>query len=305
MDEAEKPPLFCSFLHLQGKQFEAFGQTPNGDTEDEKLMDYLFMLVGGVIAGLFGSLLGLGGGVLIIPMLTLIFGVPMKQAIGTSLICVIATSSGAASLYVKKHLADIRLGMTLELATTMGAIVGGLVAGLINPEVLTILFSLLLFYIALSMIRKRAEGGSVGNPAKGGEGNSSVQGDYRVTNLPFGMGASFFAGNISGLLGVGGGVIKVPAMYLLMGIPLKTAVATSNFMIGVTATAGAFVYYARGEVDFLISGSTMIGVFVGALIGSRVLHLVKMEYLKKTFVIVLLYLSVEMLFKGFHLRFLF
>jgi uncharacterized membrane protein YfcA len=268
-------------------------------------MHYLFMVIGGLMAGLFGSLLGLGGGVLIIPLLTLVFGVPMKEAIGTSLICVIATSCGAASLYVKKHFADIRLGMTLELATTMGAIVGGLVAGIITPEILTILFSSLLFYIALSMIRKRVEKDSVGNPAKGEEGNSPAQRDYQIANLPLGMGASFFAGNISGLLGVGGGVIKVPAMYLLMKVPLKTAVATSNFMIGVTATAGAFLYYARGEVNLLVSGATMIGVFLGALIGSRSIHLIKTEYLRKAFIIVLLYLSVEMLFKGLHLRFLF
>jgi uncharacterized membrane protein YfcA len=260
-------------------------------------MDYLFMVIGGLIAGLFGSLLGLGGGVLIIPLLTLVFGVPMKEAIGTSLICVIATSSGAASLYVRKHFADIRLAMTLELATTIGAIVGGLIAGIIKPEILTILFSVLLFYIALSMIRKR--------PEENQETVSSAPGDYQITNLPFGMGASFFAGNISGLLGVGGGVIKVPAMYLMMGVPLRIAVATSNFMIGVTATAGAFVYYARGEIDLLVSGATMIGVFLGALIGSRILHLIKMEHLKKAFIIVLLYLSVEMLFKGLHLHFLF
>jgi len=255
------------------------------------------MVIGGLIAGLFGSLLGLGGGVLIIPLLTLVFGVPMKEAIGTSLICVIATSSGAASLYVRKHFADIRLAMTLELATTIGAIVGGLVAGIIKPEILTILFSVLLFYIALSMIRKR--------PEKNQETVSSAPGDYQITNFSFGMGASFFAGNISGLLGVGGGVIKVPAMYLMMGVPLRIAVATSNFMIGVTATAGAFVYYARGEVDLLVSGATMIGVFLGALVGSRILHLIKMEHLKKAFIIVLLYLSVEMLFKGLHLHFLF
>ncbi|KPL04108.1 MAG: hypothetical protein AMJ73_04700 [candidate division Zixibacteria bacterium SM1_73] len=255
------------------------------------------MVIGGLIAGLFGSVLGLGGGILIIPMLTLVFGVPIKEAVGTSLICVIATSCGAASLYVKKHMADIRLGMTLELATTIGAIVGGLVAGFIESEVLAILFSLLLLYIAFSMSRRRAE--------MNFESDSSIPEEYPIMNLPLGMGASFFAGNISGLLGVGGGVIKVPTMYLLMGIPLKIAAATSNFMIGVTAAAGAFVYYARGEVDLFVTGSTMIGVFFGALIGSRILHLIKTEYLKKAFIIVLLYLSVEMLFKGLHLHFLF
>jgi uncharacterized membrane protein YfcA len=255
------------------------------------------MAIGGLIAGLFGSVLGLGGGILIIPMLTLVFGIPMKEAVGTSLICVIATSSGAASSYVKKHIADIRLGMTLELATTVGAIAGGLVAGIIKPEVLAMLFSLLLVYVAFSMTRRREE--------KNLERSLSIPKDYQIANFPLGMGASFFAGNVSGLLGVGGGVIKVPTMYLLMGVPLKVAAATSNFMIGVTATAGAFVYFARGEVDLLVSGSTMIGVFLGALIGSRMLHLLKTEYLKKAFIAVLLYLSIEMLFKGLHLRFIF
>ncbi|KPL00506.1 MAG: hypothetical protein AMJ91_04475 [candidate division Zixibacteria bacterium SM23_73_3] len=268
------------------------------------MSDFFFMIVGGILAGLLGSVLGLGGGVLIIPMLTLVFGVPMREAIGASLVCVIATSSGAASLYVKKRLTDIRLGMTLELATTLGAVVGGVIAGIMRPQILSILFSSLLAYTAWTMLRRKPDG-SRGDETRTASNFDNRDGSYNITHLPLGMGASFFAGNISGLLGVGGGIIKVPVMYLLMRVPLKTAVATSNFMIGVTASAGAFVYFSRGEIHPLVAGSTMLGVFFGATLGSRLLPKIKAEYLKKAFVFVLLYLSLEMLFKGLGLHLLF
>ena len=262
------------------------------------MAEFIFMIAGGMLAGLLGSVLGLGGGILIIPMLTLVFGVPMREAIGASLVCVIATSSGAASLYVRRRLCDIRLGMTLELATTLGAVAGGVIAGMLNARTLSILFSALLICTAWSMLRKRDEAESTGDSSNGG-------GSYRVAHLPLGMGASFFAGNVSGLLGVGGGIVKVPVMYMIMRVPLKTAIATSNFMIGVTASAGAFVYFSRGEVHPLVAGSTMLGVFVGATLGSRLLPRIRAEYLKKVFVFVLLYLSLEMLFRGLGLRLLF
>jgi uncharacterized membrane protein YfcA len=262
------------------------------------MSDFFLMALGGMFAGLFGSVLGLGGGVLIIPMLTLLFGVPMREAIGASLVCVIATSSGAASLYVRRRLCDIRLGMTLELATTLGAIAGGVVAGLLRPQILYFLFSALLIYTSWTMLKRKDKNKGSADP-NGGEGSR------QVARLPLGMGASFFAGNVSGLLGVGGGIVKVPVMYLLMRVPLKTAVATSNFMIGVTASAGAFVYFSRGEVHPLVAGSTMLGVFVGATVGSRLLSRIEAEYLKRAFVLVLAYLSLEMLFKGLNLRLLF
>jgi uncharacterized membrane protein YfcA len=262
------------------------------------MSDLPFMALGGVVAGLFGSVLGLGGGILIIPMLTLLFGVPMREAIGVSLVCVIATSSGAASLYVKKQLCNVRLGLTLELATPLGAIAGGVVAGMMNQQILSVLFSILLMYTALSMT-KRKETKQDSNP-----GESHMESE-QYTNLPLGMGASFFAGNVSGLLGVGGGIVKVPVMYLLMKVPLKTALATSNFMIGVTASAGAFVYFSRGEVNPLIAGSTMLGVFLGATAGSRLLPKMKTDLLRKVFVLILAYLSVEMLLKGIGLTLLF
>ncbi len=232
------------------------------------MSDFFFMALGGMFAGLLGSVLGLGGGILIIPMLTLVFGIPMREAIGASLVCVIATSSGAASLYVKKHLTDIRLGMTLELATTLGAIAGGVVAGIMKPQILSILFSVLLACTAWTMFKKKSDG-YIGDEMKNTGNLNYKEGSYKIAHLPLGMGASFFAGNVSGLLGVGGGIIKVPVMYLLMRVPLKTAVATSNFMIGVTASAGAFVYFSRGEVHPLVAGSTMLGVFFGATLENK------------------------------------
>ncbi len=262
------------------------------------MSNFFLMAIGGTLAGFLGSILGLGGGVLIIPMLTLIFGVPMREAIGASLVCVIATSSGAASLYVKKRLCNIRLGMTLELATTLGAITGGVVAGIMKPQILSILFSSLLLYTAWTMFRKRDD-------LEDAESSSQKEKTYEIAHLPWGLGASFFAGNISGLLGVGGGTVKVPVMYLLMGVPLKTATATSNFMIGVTASAGAFIYFSRGEVHPLVAGFTMLGVFLGATVGAHLFPKIRTEYLKKIFVLVLLYLSLEMFFKGLGLHLLF
>jgi uncharacterized membrane protein YfcA len=269
------------------------------------MSDFLFMILGGMVAGLGGSVLGLGGGVLIIPMLTLIFGVPMREAIGASLVCVIATSSGAASLYVKKRLSDIRLGMTLELATTLGAIAGGILAGIIRPKALSILFSLLLIYTAVTMFRRRNESKNSDEPASTNGSAEAALPDYKIVRLPLGLGASFFAGNVSGLLGVGGGIIKVPVMYLIMRVPLKVAVATSNFMIGVTATASAFIYFFRGDVNPLIAGPTMLGVFLGATFGSHIFPRVKSNLLKKILAVVLLYVALEMIFKSLELHILF
>ncbi len=250
------------------------------------------------MAGFFGAVLGLGGGVLLVPALTLFLKVPIHTAIGTSLLCVIATSSTAATNYVQNKLADVRLGMTLELSTTTGAICGGVIAGLFKGNVLSIIFSLLLLYSALSMLSKKekiedksTEPGSVSS--------------YQVQNLPAGLGFSFLAGNFSGLLGIGGGVIKVPAMYLFMGVPLKVATATSNFMIGVTACAGALVYYLRGDIDILISGISILGIFLGAHLGSRMIHKIKTEYIRIAFIIVLFYLCLEMFLKGIKVHFLF
>ena len=250
---------------------------------------YLLGLVGlGAGAGLLGALLGIGGGLLITPLLTLLFGIPIEQAIAASLVAIIASSSVAASYYVQERLSDIRLGMVLELATTLGAISGALAAGLLSRRWLTLIFSLFLLYAGSTLLRRALK------PTPREEDLT----DYQVRRLPLGMGISYLAGNISGLLGVGGGPVKVPMMYLLMGVPLKVATATSNFMIGVTAAASAFIYYLRGDVLVHITAPVVVGVFLGSLAGSRIFPRVPTRWILWLFVGLMLYLAVSMGLRG-------
>jgi len=252
---------------------------------------FLELVVLGILAGGVGSLTGIGGGLIITPVLTLLFGVPIHQAIGTSLCCVIATSSGAAASYIEHRLSDIRLGMTLELATTMGAVTGSLVAGLLSREALAVLFAMLLAYAGASMARRSFKG-HVAEP----EG----EGSYTVKRLRLGLAGSGAAGVISGLLGVGGGVIKVPLMYLAMGVPFKVATATSNFMIGVTAAASAFIYYSRGDVWGLITAPTAVGVFVGANLGTHVMRRAPSRWLAMLFSFIVFYFAAMMIWRSLH-----
>ena len=248
----------------------------------------LLMIAGGAAAGLFGSLLGLGGGVLIVPLLTLVFGLDLREAVGVSLVSVIMTSSVAAGVYLERHMADLRLGMRLELFTAIGALIGGSIAFLIEERFLALLFAALLAYVAISMLRSRASGGA-GTP---GESSS-----YEVRNLPLGVVGATGAGVLSALLGVGGGIVKVPLMHLGMGVPLRVSTATSNLMVGITAAASAVIYVIHGEVDPYIAGPTAIGVFLGASAGSRIAHRVDLRVLRFLFVAVLLYTAVQMLLR--------
>lgn len=243
------------------------------------------------MAGGIGALTGIGGGIIITPILTLFYGVPIHQAIGTSLCCVIATSSGAAASYVEHHLSDIRLGMTLELATTSGAVGGAFVAYLLTRQTLATLFALLLVYAGVLMFRR-------GLKASGND--PEVVESYRVKRLPWGLAGSGAAGMISGLLGIGGGPVKVPVMYLVMGIPFKVASATSNFMIGVTAAASAFIYYARGDVRLLITAPTAVGVFAGASAGTLLMRRAPSRYLVRLFSIILFVLAAMLIWRALH-----
>jgi len=244
----------------------------------------------GVLAGGVGSMTGIGGGLVITPVLTLVFGVPIHHAIGASLCCVIATSSGAAASYVEHRLSDIRLGMTLELASTVGAVMGSLVSGLLSRGMLAVAFALFLIVAASSMLRRRLKT----NPA-------SLEGleDYKVKRLPFGLLGSGGAGIISGLLGVGGGIIKVPLMYLVMGVPFKVATATSNFMIGVTAAASAFIYYSRGDIRPLIAAPAAVGVFFGAGLGSRLMRRAPSGRLVLLLTAIMFYFATMMIWKAY------
>ncbi len=242
----------------------------------------------GILSGAFGAILGLGGGFILIPILTVFLGFPMHKAIGISLISVIATSTGAASVYVKEGKTDVRLAMILELSTTVGAIAGALVANLISSSALKVLFGVLLVVNAVSMLRHRETAAATNA--------SDEQGGYK--HLPTGLAAAGVAGILSGLLGIGGGLIKIPAMYILMGVPLKTAVATSNFMIGVTASASGFVYFFRGMIEPLTAAPAALGVFLGARFGTKVNDKISVDALKRIFVIVFLLLAVDMILKG-------
>lgn len=249
-------------------------------------LGYIFALVLlGLLAGSFGALVGLGGGVIIVPALTLLFDMPIQTAVGTSLVCVIATSSAAAAVYVQQQLADIRLGMVLELGTALGAITGAVIVTWLSQASLQIIFALFLFYAALLLWRRRASGDVSGVEVPA----------YQVRNYPLGMGVSYLAGALSGMLGIGGGPIKVPLMYLAMGVPIKVAAATSNFMIGVTAAASAFLYYSRGSVVPGLTAPLVVGVFLGALVGARLLRRLESRWVQWLLILVLLYLAFLML----------
>ena len=263
----------------------------------------LLMLVGGIGAGVFGSLLGLGGGILIVPLLTIAFGLPLREAVGVSLICVIVTSSASAGVYLERRVANLRLGMTLELFTAIGALAGGLVAFLLSERILAGLFAALLVYVALSMIRRSdpiadPDSDSAATAAAAAHQPFGLPLDgpgYTVHSLGRGVVGSLFAGVVSALLGIGGGLIKVPVMHLLMGVPLRVATATSNLMIGVTASASAIIYLVRGGIDPFVAGPTAIGVFLGATLGSRAAHRIDLRILRVLFVIVLAWTAFEML----------
>jgi uncharacterized membrane protein YfcA len=283
------------------------------------VIDGLLMIGGGIAAGLFGSLLGLGGGILIVPLLTLGFGLALIKAVGVSLVCVIVTSGAAAGVYLERHVANLRLGMTLELFTACGALVGGLVAFLLPERVLQLLFGGLLVYVAVTMARRRESARPVDDapgteidepdeartpddtdPAVGAATDDSLVArmsgpGYRVHRLGFGALGSVGAGVVSALLGIGGGLIKVPVMHVVMGVPLRVATATSNLMIGITASASAIIYLLRGGIDPYAAAPTAIGVFIGASIGSRVASRIDLRILRGLFVVILLYTAWQML----------
>lgn len=283
------------------------------------MIDGILLLGGGVLAGLFGSLLGLGGGILIVPILTLGFGLPLIQAVGVSLVAVIVTSGAASGVYLERRVANLRLGMTLELFTAMGALVGGLVAFLVPERVLELLFAALLAWVAVTMLRRRdpKTAGPEPEPAvvadeDGDRESATVAGTapdgrtaafldrlsgpgYRVGRLGPGAIGSVGAGVVSALLGVGGGLVKVPVMHVIMGVPLRVATATSNLMIGITASASAIIYLLRGGIDPYVAAPTAIGVFVGASIGSRIAHRIDLRILRALFVAILLYTAWQML----------
>jgi len=262
-----------------------------------------------VVAGAVGAILGLGGGILLIPILTLFYGVDLHYAMGASIVSVIATSSGAAAAYLRTSLSNIRIGLFLTLATVSGALVGAGLAGVVPVRVLQLLLGLALGYSAFTTLRQlhveipewlepdplalrlRLEGTYYDVPL-----DREVK--YRATRVRQGFAAMFGAGLLSGLLGIGSGAFKVLAMDYFMRLPMKVSTATSNFMIGVTSAATASVYFARGDIHPLLATPVAIGVMVGAVVGTRLMARLRNTTVRKAFLPVLAYLAISMILRG-------
>ena len=269
----------------------------------------LLTLIASMGAGFLGSLLGLGGGIIIVPFLTLAMGVDIRYAIGASIVSVIATSSGAAA-YLRDHITNIRIGMFLEIATTTGAMSGALLASILNGPLLYLLFAAILGYSAVSMLRRPTRtAGNVSVPhdrvadALGLSGSyyDAALGrtvEYRASGGIPGLILMYIAGGVSGLLGIGSGVLKVPAMDIAMYLPMKVSTATSNFMIGVTAAASAGVYFTRGHINPFIAAPVAVGVLIGATVGTRIMAKTRSTRLRRVFVILVLAVAAQMLVRG-------
>ncbi len=262
--------------------------------------------LGSLLAGFLGALTGLGGGVVIVPMLTLLFHVNIRYAIGASLVSVIATSSGAAAAYVREGYSNIRIGMFLETATTVGALAGAAIALHVPGSAIAIIFGLVLLYSAYLSSRHRVEHGPHMQSSElakklrlpGSYPTAEGRLDYAVTGVPAGYTMMFGAGVLSGLLGIGSGAVKVLAMDHAMKIPFKVSTTTSNFMIGVTAAASAGLYLNRGYVDPGMAMPVMLGVLLGSMIGARLLVKAKVKALRYLFAAVIVALGIEMIFNG-------
>lgn len=274
----------------------------------------LTMISIGVFAGLAGAVLGLGGGIILTPILTLLMGVDIKYAIGASIIAVIATSSGATIAYLQDQILNLRVAMFLEIATTLGALSGALLTGVLDPKYLYILFGLLLLFSAYNMIRKLRRNEGVLNRAHPDalaskfKLNSTYfdkaamkQIDYQVENIPGGFAMMYGAGIASGLLGIGSGAFKVTAMDTIMKMPLKPSTSTSNLMMGVTAAASATVYFFNGSIKPQIAVPLALGILVGATLGSRLMQHLSARFIRLIFIPVLAYIGLEMFVKGIRL----
>jgi len=263
-----------------------------------------------VIAGFLGALTGLGGGVVIVPVLCLLFKVDLHYAIGASLVSVIATSSGAAAAYVRDGYSNVRIGMFLEVATTLGALLGAYMVAKVSADWIGILFGVVLLYSAFASLHhvapapKRIDTNTLAVRLKlrGYYPSQGSKEDYVADHVPAGFGVMFVAGALSGLLGIGSGAVKVLAMDQVMKLPFKVSTTTSNFMIGVTATASAGVYLSRGYILPELAMPVMLGVLAGSLAGSRVLVGAEVKTLRWVFAIVIAALGVEMMFNGLTAR---
>lgn len=292
-------------------------------------MFLLLVFLTSLLAGIVGALLGLGGGIIVVPALTVLFGIDIHFAIGASIVSVIATSSGAAVRYVRDHISNLRIGMFLEVATTTGAITGAFVGAYLGGPVLFFVFGVLMLYSCFVMFQRGKMEQASMTGAQDPETlrrtpdtdaslgrrlarRLNLDGEYydaalkrkiayRVQGVPLGFGLMYIAGTVSGLLGIGGGALKVPAMDIAMRIPMKASTTTSNFMIGVTAAASAGVYFSRGDINPLIAAPVALGVLLGALAGAQLLLRIRGTVIRRIFVIVLVLTAIEMFLRAFGL----
>jgi len=276
-------------------------------TVELNVIEFTFLVwAGSLAAGFLGALTGLGGGVVLVPLLTIFFKVDLHYAIGASLVSVIATSSGSAAAYVKEGFSNIRLGMFLEIATTLGALLGAFLTAHIPVNWIAVIFGMMLMYSAYVSRRTRPRTDDTQPPDKlatrlklnGTFPDTTGVREYNSYRVPAGFSIMFGAGTLSGLLGIGSGALKVVAMDQAMKIPFKVSTTTSNFMIGVTAAASAGVYLSRGYIDPALAMPVMLGVLIGSLLGTRVLVKTKTKNLRLVFSLVIVLLGIQMLWKG-------
>ena len=262
-----------------------------------------------ITAGVFGSMLGLGGGIIIVPVLTLVFNVPMQTAVAASTVSIIATSTGAAVAFLQDRLTNTRVAIWLEMGTSTGALSGALIASYLDQRFMYILFGLLLAYSGYNMFKTRKNELPEGVQPDRLSQKLQLQGsytdrqlgkriDYQVTGTIPGLIVMYFSGIAAGLLGIGAGIFKVPAMDQIMRIPFKASTATSNFMIGVTAASGAVVYFARGDVKPMITGPVVLGVLLGAIFGAKLMVRLKSSTIRKLFIPIIIYTAFEMIYRG-------
>lgn len=273
-------------------------------------LNFTGLLAFGVFIGLLGSVLGIGGGIFMVPLLVLGLKVPMHQAVAASLVAIVATSSAVAAVNVERGLANIRLGITLEVTTALGSIAGALLAGRLPGGILQLLFAIILFPVSAMMFMKGRglltkhgrvpHAGAKPTAFDSGFFDPAVQAHtpYAVRNMAPASAVSFFAGSLSGLLGIGGGIVQVPLMNLMCGVPMKAAAATSNFIIGVSAAASAYVYFRKGIIPLELTAVIVVGVLIGSFLGIYALYRARSEKLQIIFSALTLLVGIKMLLKA-------
>lgn len=272
------------------------------------LLFQAILFVASILAGCLGALTGLGGGVIIVPLLVLGFGVDLRYAVGISLICVIATSSGAAIAFIREGYTNVRIALFLEMATTVGALAGAVVAAYVAKSMIGLIFGVTLIASAYYSIKKKEheEVQTVAHPWANAlhlngsyPSSAGVAQTYNVAGVPIGFAMMFFAGVLSALLGIGSGALKVLAMDSVMKIPFKVSTTTSNFMIGVTAAASSGVYLGRGYIEPTLAAPVMLGILLGSMLGARLLPTMRVDTLRAIFAAVIAVVGVQMIIKGF------